>query len=215
MLLFACCCIFSMSMDNFKLPVWLANLVGSLGPLGIFTVAFLDSSVLSFPIINDLLVINLSIRSPGMMPVYAIAAVLGSLAGSVLLYFLAKKGGEKYFSTHAGGRGARIREWMGRNSFLAVAIPSILPPPMPFKAFVIAAGVFQVRMSVFVAALCIGRGLRYFAEGILAVKYGEQATRYLFQNKLQFTGIVLLFILASYFVSRLILKPAENRIEKT
>ena len=62
-----------------------------------------------------------------------------------------------------------------------------------------------------IAALGIGRGGRYFAEGFLAVKYGEDATRYLLQNKLQFTGIVLLFILASYFVSRLILRPSPNQ----
>ena len=194
-----------MGLDKIKLPVWLTNLVGSLGPLGIFTVAFLDSSILSFPVINDLLVIHLSIRNPQLMPVYALMAVLGSLAGSILLYFLAKKGGEAYFQKHAGGRGERIRQWLDRNSFLAVAIPSILPPPMPFKAFVIAAGVFQIRKRVFVAALCVGRGVRYFAEGILAVKYGEDATRYLLEHKLQFTAIVLAFVLASYFVSRLVL----------
>lgn len=199
-----------MGWDKIKLPAWLTNLVGSLGPLGIFTVAFLDSSVLSFPVINDLLVINLSIRTPQLMPVYALAAVLGSLAGSILLYFLAKKGGEKYFATHVGGRAARIRQWFDRNSFLAVAIPSILPPPMPFKAFVVAAGVFQVRLSIFVTALCIGRGLRYFAEGVLAVKYGEAAVRYLTQNKIQFTLIVLAFIVLSYFVSRLLLGSREQ-----
>lgn len=198
------------NLDKIKLPVWLTSLVGSLGPLGIFIVAFLDSSVLSFPVINDLLVIHLSIRNPPMMPMYALMAMLGSLAGSVVLYFLAKKGGEAYFKRHAGGRGARIRQWMDRNSFLAVAIPSILPPPMPFKAFVVAAGVFQVRKRVFVTALCVGRGLRYFAEGILAVKYGEEAVGYLTQNKLQFTGIVLLFILASYFVSQVILRPSAK-----
>jgi membrane protein YqaA with SNARE-associated domain len=199
-----------MSLDQIKLPAWLTNLVGSLGPLGIFAVAFLDSSVLSFPVINDLLVIHLSIRTPHMMPMYALMAVLGSLAGSVLLYFLARKGGEAYFSRHAGGRGQRIREWLDRNSFLAVAIPSILPPPMPFKAFVIAAGVFQVRKRVFVSALCAGRGVRYFAEGILAVQYGEEAVRYLTQNKLHFTGIVLALILASYFASRFMLQPAKQ-----
>jgi len=200
-----------MNLDKIKLPVWLSNLVASLGPLGIFTVAFLDSSVLSFPVINDLLVINLSIRNPALMPLYALMAVLGSLSGSILLYFLAKKGGEAYFKNHAGGRGARIRQWMARNSFLAVAIPSILPPPMPFKAFVVAAGVFQARLPVFVGALCLGRGLRYFAEGFLAVKYGDEATRYLLQNKLQFTGIVLVFIVASYFVSKLLLGGPEQK----
>lgn len=198
-------------MDKIKLPVWLTSLVASLGPLGIFTVAFLDSSFLTFPIINDLLVIHLSIRTPAMMPAYALMAMLGSLTGSLLLYYFAKKGGEAYFKRHAGGRGERIRQWLDRNSFLAVAIPSILPPPMPFKAFVVAAGVFQVRMGLFVLALAIGRGVRYFAEGILAVRYGEDATHYLAEHKLQFTAMVLGLILLSYLVTRVAFRPAPTR----
>lgn len=194
-----------MGLDKIKLPEWLTSLVASMGGLGLFVVAFLDSSVLSFPIINDLLVIHLSIRNPVAMPYYVLMATLGSLAGSILLYYLAKKGGEAYFRKHAGGRGARIRGWLDRNSFLAVAIPSILPPPMPFKAFIVAAGVFQVRMRVFVAALVAGRGFRYAAEGFLAVRYGEEAVRYISENRLLFAAVMGLFILASYLVSRLIM----------
>jgi membrane protein YqaA with SNARE-associated domain len=192
-------------LDKIKLPEWLTSLVASLGGVGLFTVAFLDSSVLSFPIINDLLVIHLSIRNPVAMPYYVLMATLGSLAGSIVLYFLAKKGGEAYFRRHAGGRGERIRQWLDRNSFLAVAIPSILPPPMPFKAFIVAAGVFQVRMGVFVAALVAGRGFRYFAEGFLAVRYGEDAARYISEHKLLFAAVMGAFIAASYLVSRLIM----------
>lgn len=194
-----------MGLDKIKLPEWLTSLVASMGGLGLFVVAFLDSSVLSFPIINDLLVIHLSIRSPVAMPYYVLMATLGSLAGSIVLYFLAKKGGEAYFRKHAGGRGARIRQWLDRNSFLAVAIPSILPPPMPFKAFIVAAGVFQVRMPVFVVALLVGRGFRYFAEGFLAVRYGEEAVRYISENKLLFAAVMAAFIFASYLVSRMIM----------
>jgi membrane protein YqaA with SNARE-associated domain len=185
--------------------------VASLGGVGLFTVAFLDSSVLSFPVINDLLVIHLSIRNPAAMPYYATMAALGSLAGSIVLYFLAKKGGEAMFRTRAGTRGARIREWMDRNSFLAVAIPSVLPPPMPFKAFVVAAGVFQVRLPVFVAALVVGRGFRYFGEGFLAVRYGQDAVRIISEHKLAFTGVILVFILLSYLVTRMILQPEVRR----
>ncbi len=198
-----------MGLDRIKLPGWLLNLVGSLGGVGLFTVAFLDSSVLSFPVINDLLVIHLSIRNPVAMPYYVTMATLGSLAGSIVLYYLAKKGGEAYFRKHTGGRGERIRQWLDRNAFLAVAIPSILPPPMPFKAFVVAAGVFQIRRRIFISALVAGRGFRYFAEGFLAVRYGQDAVRYISENKLLFAAVMGAFIVASYLVSRFFLGAGE------
>lgn len=198
-----------MGLDKIKLPEWLMQLVAPLGGVGIFAVAFLDSSILSFPIINDLLVIHLSYRNPSAMVYYASMATLGSLGGSIVLYWLARKGGEAMFRRRAGRRAERIRRWLDRNSFLAVAIPSILPPPMPFKAFVIAAGVFQIRQRVFVAALVVGRGCRYFAEGILAVRYGADAVRFVGENKLLFTAIMFAFILASYFVSRMLLGKGQ------
>jgi len=74
---------------------------------------------------------------------------------------------------------------------------------MPFKAFVLAAGVFQMPMRFFVVALLIGRGVRYFGEGFLAVRYGQDATRYLMQNKLEFTLIVLAVIFLMYLLMRL------------
>ena len=192
-----------MNFDKIKLPVWLQDAVASLGGFGLFLVAFLDSSVMSFPIINDLLVIHLSVRNPAAMPFYAVMATLGSLAGSIWLYYLAKKGGEAMFRRRAGQRAEPIRRWIERNAFLSVAIPSILPPPMPFKAFVLAAGVFQMPMRFFVVALLIGRGVRYFGEGFRAVRYGQDATRYLMQNKLEFTLSVLAVIFLMYLLMRL------------
>ena len=198
-------------LDKIKLPEWLTSLVASLGGVGLFTVAFLDSSILSFPIINDLLVIHLSIRNPVAMPYYVLMATLGSLAGSIVLYYLAKKGGEAYFRKHAGGRGERIRQWMDRNSFLAVAIPSVLPPPMPFKAFIVAAGVFQIRRRIFISALAAGRGFRYFAEGFLAVRYGNDAVRYISEHKLLCAAVMAGFIVASYLVSRMIMGGKRSK----
>ncbi|PYU10169.1 MAG: hypothetical protein DMG29_18020, partial [Acidobacteria bacterium] len=145
-----------------KLPHWLQPLVVSLGGLGLFVVAFLDSSVLSFPVINDLLVIQLSIWSPARMPYYALMATLGSVGGCVLLYFLARKGGEAMFRRLAGARAESIRAWVGRNGFTSVLATALLPPPTPFKIFVVAAGVFQVRLWSFTLALVIARGFRYF-----------------------------------------------------
>jgi len=198
-----------MNFDKIKLPIWLQDAVASLGGFGLFLVAFLDSSVMSFPIINDLLVIHLSVRTPAAMPFYAVMATLGSLAGSIWLYYLAKKGGEAMFRRRAGQRAEPIRRWIERNAFLSIAIPSILPPPMPFKAFVLAAGVFQMPMRFFVVALLIGRGVRYFGEGFLAVRYGQDATRYLMQNKLEFTFIILAVIILMYLLMRLFFRSTS------
>lgn len=189
-----------------KLPPWLQSLVASLGGVGLFTAAFLDASVLSLPVINDVLVIRLSIRNPARMPFYVLMALLGSLAGCVFLYFVARKGGEIMFRRKVGARAERIRAWVRRNAFLSIAVPSILPPPMPFKAFVLAAGVFQMPMKVFVVALLVGRGFRYAAEGILAVRYGEQAVRYLLENKLRFTLVIGALIVASYVVTHFLFR---------
>ncbi len=194
-----------------KLPRWLQHAVASLGGAGIFVVAFLDSSVLSFPVINDLLVMGLSAQKPARMPYYALMATLGSLAGSILLYFLAKKGGEVMFRKRAGTGAERIRQWVRRNGFLSVAVASVLPPPFPFKAFIVAAGVFQVPVKAFVFALVAGRGLRYFAEGFLAVRYGADAARYLLENKLQFSLVVAGGLLLGYLLRRYLLRPAQPR----
>ncbi len=162
-----------------KLPAWLAHLVATLGGLGLFLVAFFDSSVLSFPIVTDLLVIEESIQNPARMPYYAFMATVGSLAGCIWLYALAKKGGEVFFHSRAGRHAERARRWVDSNAFLSVFIPAILPPPLPFKVFILAEGVFQVPLRTFVIALLLGRGLRYFGEGFFAVRYGEAATQFL------------------------------------
>jgi len=200
-------------MDLEKLPPWLQALVANFGGAGVFVVAFLDSSVLSFPVINDLLVISLSIRHPAAMPYYALMATLGSLAGCLWLYWMAKKGGELMFRKRVGPRAARIRAWVERNAFLSIAVPSILPPPMPFKAFVLAAGVFQMPMKIFIIALVIGRGFRYFAEGVLAVRYGADATRYLLENKLAFTLIITAVLVASYLLTRFIFRATHHETQ--
>lgn len=193
-----------------KLPSWLQALVGSIGGLGLFVAAFLDSSFLSFPVINDVLVMHLSMKVPARMPFYALMATLGSLFGSLVLYGLARKGGEwAARRAGSGGRAQRIRQWVERNGFLSVAVPSMLPPPMPFKAFVLAAGGFGVPLRTFMLALLAGRGLRYFGEGFLAVRYGDRAVRYLVDNKFEFTLIVLGLFLASYLITRFALRPQE------
>lgn len=170
-------------MQKVKLPLWLQRLVAILGGGGIFLVAFLDSSVLSFPFVTDALVIESSIQRPARMPYYCAMAAVGSLAGCVWLYLLAKKGGEALFKRRAGKGAERIRGWVQRNAFISTFLPAILPPPFPFKVFVLADGVFQVPRRTFVIALLLGRGLRYFAEGLLAVRYGPVILHFALSHK--------------------------------
>jgi membrane protein YqaA with SNARE-associated domain len=192
---------------KFHLPLWLQAIVASAGGLGLFLIAFLDSSVLTFPVINDLLLIDLSIRNPARMPYYAAMATLGSVGGCLLLYYLARKGGEAMFHKHAGGRAQSIRAWTKRNGFLSILVTALLPPPNPFKVFVIAAGAFEMPVQTFLFGLLAARGIRFFGEGFLAIRYGDQASHFLLTHKLELAGIVLGVVLCLYLLSLILLRP--------
>jgi membrane protein YqaA with SNARE-associated domain len=179
---------------------------GGLGAPGLFLISFLDSSVLTFPVINDLLLIELSIQSPARMPLYALMAALGSVLGCVLLLFIAEKGGEALFHKHAGNRAQAIHNWVVHNGFGGMLIAALLPPPTPFKIFVIAAGVFEVRLVSFVSAITLARLVRYFGIGFLAIRYGHEALPFLAQHKWQVALAAIALVLASYVISRMILR---------
>jgi membrane protein YqaA with SNARE-associated domain len=188
------------------LPHWLQAIVAATGGLGLFLIAFLDSSVLTFPIINDLLLINLSIRYPSRMPYYAAMATLGSVAGCLLLYYLARKGGEAMFHKHAGPRAQHIHAWINRNGFVSILMAALLPPPTPFKMFVIAAGALEMPVRTFVLGLIVARCFRYFGEGFLAVKYGDQATQYLYTHIFEVSGIAIGIVLCLYLLSHVVFR---------
>ena len=177
-----------------------------LGAPGLFLISFLDSSVLSFPIINDFLLIELSIQHPKRMPLYALMAAAGSVLGCVLLYYLARMGGEAYFHRKAGARAHAIRHWVERNGFGGMLIAALLPPPTPFKIFVFAAGVFEAPIAGFVSAITLARLFRYFGEGYLAMRYGADAMPYLAAHKLEATIVAVGLVAVSYGLSRLILR---------
>ncbi|HJU45096.1 MAG TPA: VTT domain-containing protein [Vicinamibacterales bacterium] len=151
-----------------------------LGGVGLFVIALLDSSFLSFPQVNDLLVIVLSTKFPERMPYYASMTTLGSIIGCYLLYGVARRGGEVFIRKRVKGRYAdRAIALYQRHGLLAVVVPSLLPPPVPFKVFVLLAGAAAVSPVRFGIAVAIGRGIRYFGQGYLAVLYGEQAAEFM------------------------------------
>ena len=186
-----------------------------LGAPGLFLISFLDSSVLTFPVINDLLLIELSIQRPARMPLYASMAALGSVLGCLLLFFIAEKGGEALFHKHAGKRAQAIHNWVVHNGFAGMLVAALLPPPTPFKIFVVAAGVFEVPLLSFISAITLARLIRYFGIGYLAIRYGANALPYLAAHKWQVTAVAIGLVVASYVLSRLILRhrPKDGRLD--
>jgi membrane protein YqaA with SNARE-associated domain len=190
----------------------IAAFAGGLGAPGLFLISFLDSSFLTFPVINDLLLIELSIQHPARMPLYAAMAALGSLLGCLVLFLLARKGEEAFFHKKAGKHAHAIRHWVERNGFSGVLVAALLPPPTPFKFFVLAAGVFEVPIASFASAIALARAIRYFGVGYLAVRYGADAMPYLAAHKLQASVFVIALVTVSYAFSRLLLlhKPQDS-----
>ncbi len=163
-----------------SLMFWASGLVAAFGGLGLFLVAFLDSSFVSLPEINDILVVWMVAKHKELFVYYAAMATLGSLAGCFVLYGLAYKGGEAFARKRAKSAGLEQgTSGIRRYGFLALLIPSLLPPPAPFKVFVLGAGLARINPVSFGLALVVGRGVRYLTVALLAVWYGDAALRYI------------------------------------
>jgi membrane protein YqaA with SNARE-associated domain len=173
-----------------RLTSFVQHLVHIVGPLaqqlgapGLALIAFLDSSFLSLPEVADLLLVGMVIRRPSEWVWIACAATAGSVAGCYALYLVARKGGEAFLRRRLHERhivgGLSIFK---RHGLLALIVPSILPPPTPFKLFVLLAGIAEVRPVTFCLAVAAGRGFRDGGEAWLAYEYGDEATVFIRNN---------------------------------
>lgn len=163
-----------------RLLAWLQGAGEALGGPGLFLIAFLDSSFLSFPNVVDLLVIADVARHEARWVYYALMPTLGSVAGCYVLYEFARRGGDRFLRKRVHARHVeRAMAIFQKYGLLGVLVPSILPPPVPFKVFVLAAGVAKVRPVEYLVAVTVGRGIRYFGEALLALYYGDRAAEYL------------------------------------
>lgn len=181
---------------------WVKATLPALGGVGIFLSAFLDSSFLPLPLITDLIVIELSSRTPVRMPYYALMAALGSLAGCIWIYALARKGGQAYYRKKQGHAPGQIRRLVQRYPFTSVLLPAVAPFPVPFKPFVIAQGVFQVPFLPFLVGTFVGRGTLFFIEGLLGARYGAAAKEFVLHQKWASLGI-LLGLVAVFLIVRM------------
>jgi membrane protein YqaA with SNARE-associated domain len=145
------------------------------GP-GLFGAAFLDGSFVPLPEINDLLVVLMVRQHPIGLPYYAFMAAAGSVAGCFVLYALARRGGSAFLAKRLSARrGDQVLGLYQRYGLLALMIPALLPPPAPFKMFVLLAGVAGVSPLKFVLGIGAARLIRYAALGWLAIRYGDAA----------------------------------------
>jgi len=151
-----------------------------LGPPGIFVVALLDSSFLSLPEVTDLLVVTSGMQSGRAAWTAALMATLGTVAGCLVLWWLGRRGGEQLLVRRFGkARLDRTRTAFDRWDILALAGPAVAPPPMPFKAFVLAAGVFQIPLRRLAVTVFAARALRYSFWVVMSLLYHERALVFL------------------------------------
>jgi len=170
-------------------PVYVA------GPAMIL-IGALDSSLLSLPEINDYLVIARCYTHPETAFIFPLFPAIGSVLGCLLLYTILRRGGRavlhrRFRMDHV----LRVERAYARFGILALAIPALLPPPMPFKIFVATAGALQFPRRRFLLTIMLARSVRYYAEGTLAVFYGERVLRFLKDN-----GALIVSIAAGLFV---------------
>lgn len=154
-----------------------------LGAPGLFILAFLDSSFIALPEVVDILIVVMAIEHPAWWVWYGALATAGSVAGCLVLYELARRGGETFLRRRMHERHVtRATALFARYGSLALIVPSWMPPPVPFKPFVLMAGVAAMPRARFIAAVTLGRGIRYVGEALLAVLYGRAALTYLHEN---------------------------------
>jgi undecaprenyl-diphosphatase len=186
------------AVDWAQFKLWLKSTLPALGGPGLLLSAFIDSSFVPLPLVTDLALMALSSRHPMRMPYYAGMASLGSLAGCIVIYHLARKGGLAYYRRNQGLLSDRIRRFMQEHPMACVFFPAVAPFPMPFKPFVIAQGVFRVPFGTFVVATLVGRACRFFLEGFLGARYGP-AAKQIFLN-LKFEPVAVLLGIAALFL---------------
>jgi membrane protein YqaA with SNARE-associated domain len=157
---------------------WLTRLSEYLitfGAFGLFAVALLDSTFVPLPSSADALMILLSTANPSWMVLYAFMATAGSAIGCWILYLISRRAGTRALNKFSEAKQRRVKHWIERYDAVAVLVATLLPPPFPFKLFVITAGVFRFSLLRFMIAIVAGRAFRFLLEGYFAVRYGAQA----------------------------------------
>ena len=179
---------------------WLIHL----GALGFLPLGLIDSSIIPLPGSMDVLTIILAARNPDLWWYYAVMATVGSVLGGFATYRLARKGGEKALEKRLSAKTVkRVTKIFEQRGFAAIAIPALLPPPMPLVPFLLAAGAMQYSVKKFLLAMTTGRIVRYMILAYLAARYGRKMLPMLAAHPLVLAGVgVVMMVAVIYFVTR-------------
>jgi len=160
--------------------------------------------------------ILLTTAHPSWVVLYALIATVGSALGCLVLYYVSRRGGSRALSRFSAAKQKRVKELIDRYDVLSVLVASLLPPPFPFKLFVVSAGVFRFSITRFMIAIMIGRGFRFLLEGYFAVRYGAQA-KLILAKYYPWIGLGLALLIVVGFLARSLRKRragiAEQRLE--
>jgi membrane protein YqaA with SNARE-associated domain len=177
----------------------------------------LDSSLLSLPEINDYLVVARCYSDPKSVFYFPLFAATGSVIGCFLLYTIMRRGGQAVMRRRFSAENiAKVERAYARFGFLALAVPALLPPPMPFKIFVATAGALEYPRWRFMLTVMIARSVRYIIEGTLAVFYGEQVLVFMRENGLYIlSGVGALLVIGGggYVLFKHIRTPRKTAVE--
>lgn len=187
------------------------------GAFGLFVVALLDSTFVPLPSSADALMIVLSTAHPSWMLLYAFMATAGSAVGCWILYLVSRRAGARALSRFSERKQQRVKYLIERYDMIAVLVATLLPPPFPFKLFVITAGVFRFSLVRFMLAIVVGRAFRFVLEGYLAVRYGAEAKEILAKYYpwigLGLVAAILLFLIVKRLLKRDQAEATEQSLE--
>ena len=176
----------------------------ALGPWGILLVSFIDSAGIPLTVGLDFLVILLSAKEPTLAPAWVALAVVGSSAGNLVLFYIARKSGERLMKVEAPeSQRARFRKWFNRYGLVTVFIPALIPIPMPMKFFVVCSGALRINQVSFLLTVVVARLLRYGGESFLGVQMGEHSTRYLSEHARELGVVAAALFVGLYLLVRL------------
>ncbi len=182
-----------------RYTAFLWGVLKPLGAWGVFSIAGIDASFLGLPL--DPVVATYVYSNPHRLLLYVIMASAGSAVGSMVLYFIGYKGGEVLLEKRIPkAKFEKIRSSFDRHEFWALMFPAMMPPPFPFKLFVLAAAAFEMRFERFLLAIFAGRFVRFMILAVLTVKFGPQAmniARRVFLHHMPLVvGVVLAVLIA-------------------